>query len=396
MPRPNTPIGKWGKITVKEDRGKILAYAYYRDFDGVLRRVNRWGKTKGAALRELDAALTERHLDQGELSRATKLSELAKLWLEHGKAQDRWKPRTVHRYEDVIKTLTKAVGEVRISEATAGRLDKSIVAMARVHPANAMTAKTVLKGMFDYAVRHDATTTNPAANLSPIQDKQQDVRAMTSDEFRGFRAHFAASLGEWKGVGRRRPTTAVDVLDFLIATGVRPGEALAVRWSDVDLKAGTVEINGTAYREPGDGVKIQPTTKEEDDRKLKLPPFALDMLQRRADGDVVDVVFPSEAGTWYDPNSFGKTWRRTLAGTEYEWVTPKVLRKTVATMLAKQLGSGAAAKQLGHTSDAVTLAHYIQRERPTVDYSAALEDFFNTSTKPPQGGRGQKEDPPEP
>lgn len=103
------------------------------------------------------------------------------------------------------------------------------------------------------------------------------------------------------------------------------------------------------------------------------------------------MVFPSDAGTLYDPNSFGKTWRRALAGSEFEWVTPKVLRKTVATMLAKQLGSGAAAKQLGHTSDAVTLAHYIQRERPTVDYSAALEDFLNTSTKPPQGGGDKKE-----
>lgn len=49
------------------------------------------------------------------------------------------------------------------------------------------------------------------------------------------------------------------------------------------------------------------------------------------------------------------------------------------------------AKQLGHSCDTVTLAHYIQRERPTVDYSAALEDFFNTSTKPPQGVGDEKE-----
>ena len=49
------------------------------------------------------------------------------------------------------------------------------------------------------------------------------------------------------------------------------------------------------------------------------------------------------------------------------------------------------AKQLGHSCDTVTLAHSIQRVRPTVDYSAALEDFFNTSTKAPQGDGGQKE-----
>ncbi|MFJ5861496.1 tyrosine-type recombinase/integrase [Pseudarthrobacter sp. NPDC092439] len=382
MARPNTPVGTWGKVTVKEDRGQYLAYAYYRDYDGVLRRVNRWAATKGGARRVLDEALRQRHLDQGELSRDTKLSDLAALWLEHGKAQGKWKARTVHRYEDVLKTLAKAVGGLRIGEATAGRLDKTVVAMAKVHPANAQTAQTVLRGMFDYAVRHDATAVNPADNLSPIQDKQAVVRAMTSEEFRGFRAHFVAELTGWKGVGRHRPTAPVDVLDFMIATGVRPGEALGVQWVDVDLAGGTVEVNNTVYRAPGEGMVLQRETKEGDDRKLRLPGFALTMLRRRRDAAEGEMVFPSDAGTLYDPNSFGKTWRRALKGTEFEWVTPKVLRKTVATMLAKQLGSGAAAKQLGHTSDAVTLAHYIQRERPTVDYSAALEDFFNTSTRP--------------
>lgn len=205
MARPNTPVGTWGKVTVKEDRSQFLAYAYYRDYDGVLRRVNRWAPTKGAARRILDEALKQRHLDQGELSRDTKLVDLAALWLEHGKAQGRWKPRTVYRYEDVLKTLNKAVGSLRIGEATAGRLDKTIVAMSRVHPANAQTAQTVLRGMFDYAVRHDAMAVNPAENLSPIHDKQWEVRAMTSDEFRGFGAHFAGELTAWKGVGRHRP-----------------------------------------------------------------------------------------------------------------------------------------------------------------------------------------------
>lgn len=391
MARPNTPVGSWGKVTVKEDRGQFLAYAYYRDYDGALRRVNRWAPTKGAARRVLDDALKQRHLDQGELSRDTKLSDLAALWLEHGKEQGRWKARTVHRYEDVLRTLDKALGGLRIGEATAGRLDKTIVAMARTQPANAQTAQTVLRGMFDYAVRHDATAVNPAENLSPIQDRKLEVRAMTVEEFRGFREHFARQITRWKGVGRHRPTTPVDVLDFMIATGVRPGEALGVEWVDVDLAAGTVEVNNTVYRAPGAGMVLQPETKEGDDRKLRLPGFALAMLERRKAESVGEMVFPSDAGTLYDPNSFGKTWRRALKGSDYEWVSPKVLRKTVATMLAKQLGSGAAAKQLGHTSDVVTLAHYIQRERPTVDYSAALEDFFNTSTKPPQDGGHKKE-----
>ncbi|MGY0537726.1 tyrosine-type recombinase/integrase [Nocardioides sp. YJ-D4] len=35
---------------------------------------------------------------------------------------------------------------------------------------------------------------------------------------------------------------------FMLATGVRIGEALAVTWADLDLAAGTVKIEHTAYR----------------------------------------------------------------------------------------------------------------------------------------------------
>ncbi|MFB9672811.1 tyrosine-type recombinase/integrase [Microlunatus capsulatus] len=37
-------------------------------------------------------------------------------------------------------------------------------------------------------------------------------------------------------------------MSFLLATGLRIGEALAVRWSDIDLEAGTVDIHGTVLR----------------------------------------------------------------------------------------------------------------------------------------------------
>jgi integrase len=374
--RPSTPVGTWGKVSTKPDGRRFYAYARYRDYDGVSRLVFRWGDTEPAARRILLEALRTRNPDNGEVSRDTKLADLAAMWLEHGIALGEWKPRTVERYRDVIKALDNAVGQLRISEATTGRLDRSIVAMAKVHTANALTAKSVLKGMFAYAVRHDAITANPAANLSPITERVAEVRAMSVEEFAGFRDHFVKTITTKKDVGRQRPSTPVDVLDFLIGTGVRPGEALGVCRQDVDLTAGTVEINNTVYRAKGVGMVLQPETKEGDDRKFKLPPFCLEMLERRLSQHEAVMVFPSEAGTIYDPNSFGKTWRQVVAGTGFEWVTPKTLRKTVATMLANLLGSQAAAAQLGHTSDAVTLAHYIQRERPTVDYSAPLQSFF--------------------
>jgi integrase len=42
-----------------------------------------------------------------------------------------------------------------------------------------------------------------------------------------------------------------DLVDFLLATGLRVGEALAVTWDAVDLSAGTVEVRGTVIRVKG-------------------------------------------------------------------------------------------------------------------------------------------------
>jgi len=45
-----------------------------------------------------------------------------------------------------------------------------------------------------------------------------------------------------------------DLTFFMLATGVRIGEALAAIWSEVDFDTGTVEINPTLVRVNGEGL----------------------------------------------------------------------------------------------------------------------------------------------
>ena len=49
----------------------------------------------------------------------------------------------------------------------------------------------------------------------------------------------------------------VDLSDFVLATGLRIGEATAVRWDDFDLDAGTVAVRGTVVRITGVGLRIK-------------------------------------------------------------------------------------------------------------------------------------------
>jgi integrase len=46
---------------------------------------------------------------------------------------------------------------------------------------------------------------------------------------------------------------------------------------------------------------------------------------------------------------------------DYGWVKPHSFRKTVGTMVERELGVGAASIQLGHSGTAVTERHYVER-----------------------------------
>ncbi|WP_113716838.1 site-specific integrase [Arthrobacter dokdonensis] len=106
----------------------------------------------------------------------------------------------------------------------------------------------------------------------------------------------------------------LDVMDITLATGTRIREALAIRWSDVDLAAEkpTVTVRRTIIDIRGKNrLKIQDHPKSANLRQgYFLPLFAFEMLRRRqADPvrqKVLDLVFPSSTLTIRDTNGFRK------------------------------------------------------------------------------------------
>lgn len=171
------------------------------------------------------------------------------------------------------------------------------------------------------------------------------------------------------------------MLDIFLATGARIGEVLAIRWQDIDLDASppTITISGTVVMEKCRGTYRQgrPKTKA-GFRTVKLPPFALKTLVRKQRSEhplPEDMLVPSSTGTVRSPHNFRRQWRDARSGSDFEWVTPHVFRKSVATLVDQQYGSKQAAAQLGHSGPAVTEKHYIAKASETPDVTDALEQF---------------------
>jgi integrase len=144
-----------------------------------------------------------------------------------------------------------AFGELQLFEMTVPRLDKFFPALLRkTSPAHARTARAVVGGILR-AIRQGALTSNPIRDIEPIEGgTKKKVRALTADERREWLAQLELDP---KAVRKDLP----DLARFMLATGVRKGEALALYWEDVELDPdrdiGLVRIDWTVVRVRGKG-----------------------------------------------------------------------------------------------------------------------------------------------
>jgi integrase len=106
-----------------------------------------------------------------------------------------------------------------------------------------------------------------------------------------------------------------DFTTFLLATGVRIGEALGLMWSEVDLGGGEVAINAQVMRVTGVGLVRGPTKSAAGQRVLRLPRWCLDVLVRRAAEGIrpEEPVFSDALGGFRDPNKVRRDLRRARA-----------------------------------------------------------------------------------
>src|SRR4051812_24544618 len=107
MPRPQLEIGTYGEIRYSATAKGWRARALFRDFDGQTREVERSGKTKTQAANRLRAAfLNWQGSTAGEITRETRLKDLAAVWIEQVQQDVREgikSPTTVNTYASILK-----------------------------------------------------------------------------------------------------------------------------------------------------------------------------------------------------------------------------------------------------------------------------------------------------
>ncbi|GAB3480063.1 site-specific integrase [Amycolatopsis cihanbeyliensis] len=383
MGRPPLEVGTHGAIRFLRSTSGWIARTLFRDFDGYTKQVERSGKTKGEAERNLKRALKERAGSVGDgVTSESRINEVAALWfadvrldVEAGKKS----PGTEETYSSILERhVLPGLGELRVREVTVARADRFLGAISSsAGVPTAKSARSVLSGLLGYAARHGAIGTNPVRDTRPLSTgRSKEPRALTAEE----RALWLAQLeADEKAVRWDLP----DLSRFMMATGIRVGEALALYWEDVDFAEAAVAIDYTVVRRKGKGLVRKPTKTAAGERLLPLPSWAVAMLAARhrvaleESHPASSPVFPSTEGGLRDPSNTLRVLREARGSEGFAWVTSHVFRKTAATVLDEAgLSARVIADQLGHARPSMTQDVYLGRRITSRDTAAVLEDIL--------------------
>ncbi len=331
MPRPPTPVGSFGVIThIRQPDGSWSARTYIRDTDGERRLVARRGRTRAAAERALRSALTDRTPPtRNRLSADTRIRDITEQWfaeIQKHVAADVKSPNTARLYRHYLdRHILPGIGALRLGDANVPRLDEFITAVRdRSGTAAAKACRSALSGMLGLAARQGAVPTNPVRDIGRLPGIRRTVKArsLTLAECRRWIAQLEADPA---AVRRDLP----DLTRWLLATGVRIGEAIGVDWSSIDLEQATVEIDYKVMRVKGQGLqRVRRTKSDAGHRTLPLPVFAVHMLERRAAASGgTGPLFPDSRGGWRDPSNVSRELREARGSGEFAWVTSHVFAR---------------------------------------------------------------------
>lgn len=205
--------------------------------------------------------------------------------------------------------------------------------------------------------------------------KEEDVRALTQTEIATLLASFdkaqheqGLTKSEFHNLDETRFLTV-----FLLQTGCRIGEALALTWGDFEDDFARVRIKRRTYK----GTTDKPKSKY-GERPVPLSRSVRDALKaRRNRAGKKAAVFRTLDGTAIDYTTAQRVFRRVADAAQLDWVTFHTCRHTCASWLFRDRdkgGLGASAPQvqrwLGHHSPSFTLSvyvHLIPSDLPSAD-----------------------------
>jgi integrase len=349
--------------------------------DGSRKRIKRSGGTRSEAGRRARAALEEFRQAPEQVTVGDLLDE----YITHLERDATLQDTTVDQYRGILnKHVRPALGATLGRSVRVEDVERLWQQMAQAGCGRDLILKTrtQFNKAYGRALKRRLLDWNPVEHSEVPRSARSGQQARRSLNLKEVDALLAAASGE----------RLQNLIVLLTCTGLRPSEALALRWSDYDATTGTLSITG-AFKSASDRPLGPPKTKS-GVREIVLPEVAQSALAAQAAQVRLerqpswperwsDLIFPSERGTPIDLANLRRFVRRLRVEAGIgDRVRPYELRHTATSLLADQgVPVEELADLLGHASTR-TVPVYRHRLR-SVDAARRLDGVVQWSATPP-------------
>ena len=348
--------------------------------DGKRRKVT--GRTKTEARRRLaeiraqaDAGLP---VAAGDTTVATLLDE----WRKKAAPGRNVAPSTLGVYDWALDHLMDSLGRKRVRSLRPEDVESMLQRFADegFSKSSLNKLRNTLGMALGWAERRGTAPRNVAriAEMPHGVRPAEEGRAMTGQQARAFAVACQES-----------PFEALWLVSLYC--GLRPGEAAALAWEDLDLEAAVVHVRRGLRRHPDGHLTVGPTKTAHSVRSLGLPEPVADAFRRRRAAQVSEqlsvgaawsnpdgLVFTGSTGAPLQPKVRRHDFNRTAAraGIGDGW-SPNDLRHTCTSLMSDAgIPLEVVADQLGHRDVTMASRHYRHKVRPTVGAGIVMAEVI--------------------
>lgn len=268
------------------------------------------------------------------------------------------KPRTYDYYEEaLILYVYDTIGNYRLDKIKTiqiqqlyNNLHKKGLATSTIK-----SAHVPLKQAFDQAINNELIYKNPCNGLTIPKKPKRISRAMSLEEQEIFTMACSGSAYH-------------NFFLFLLNTGMRCGEGIALMWQDIDFEKNTINVQKTMSRLKNraenaetKNIRVLGTTKTENSiRTIPINKKCAEIIKTQKEREDGLFVFASKAGTPLGHRNINRAYDELLSKIKLsDELTIHSLRHTFATrLLEKGANIKAVSELLGHSGIQITLDTY--------------------------------------
>ena len=284
-----------------------------------------------------------------------RFKELVEIYLREY-AKNELKEVTSYNYRrDLEIHMLPVFGNKKIKDITTPALTAFFTGMDKSSETT-RKLKTVMSSVFTYGVNQGYIKTNPCYGALYKKDPSKAKKVKYLDK--GQCQKLMSATSEY--------STFNTIIQFLLFTGLRIGECLALRWSDISFADNTISINHTLSFADDKWFLSVPKT-QTSFRTIKLSTYSKELLlrhKREQDklketvGDAwvhPDIVFTSAIGNYYCRSFTNKQLKKILVDNDLPALSVHALRHSNASLMINNgFDVKAISEHLGHCNTAIT------------------------------------------